>query len=185
MAAEVTQLDLSDYPLPIYSGDLEAAGGVAAEAEALHEQLRCHDGVFITSPEYNSAIPPLLVNALDWVSRVSSNGGTAAAFGQNAKGPTADVPVFVPKAPIAEHDRLVQEFMAERAKLLESRTVVKAQQKAAKESKNDKAIKDAQKAADQLEKDFLTKNADLIKQMKAAEDAKKMPRPAPAPKKSG
>jgi len=48
---------------------------------------------------------------------------------------------------------LVQEFMAERAKLLEARTAIKAQQKTAKESKNAKAIKDAEKAADKLEKD--------------------------------
>jgi len=54
-------------------------------------------------------------------------------------------PVFVPTAPIAEHDRLVQEFMAERAKLLEARTAIKAQQKTAKESKNAKAIKTRKK----------------------------------------
>ena len=57
--------------------------------------------------------------------------------------------------------------------------------KRAKDAKDSKATKDAQKAADQLEKDFLTKNADLIQRMNAAEAAKRIPRPAPAPKKSG
>lgn len=78
----VTQLNLADYPLPIYSGDIEAAGMVPAEALVLHQYLRSHDGVFIACPEYNSALPPLLVNTLDWISRVVSHGGIAAAFGK-------------------------------------------------------------------------------------------------------
>lgn len=80
--AAVTRLDLGQHPLPIYDGDLEATQGVPVNAVMLHEALRSHDGVFIASPEYNSGPPPLLVNTFDWVSRVTSNGGIAAAFGQ-------------------------------------------------------------------------------------------------------
>ncbi|NVM77511.1 NAD(P)H-dependent FMN reductase [Duganella sp. SG902] len=82
MGAMVTELNLADYPLPLYNGNLEAGGVLPAEALALHAQLRQHDGVLIASPEYNASVPPLLVNALDWVSRVGSDGGMAAAFGR-------------------------------------------------------------------------------------------------------
>ena len=62
--ATVTQLDLAEYPLPVYNQDIETDEGIPTEALALHEQMSSHDGIFIASPEYNSAIPPLLVNVL-------------------------------------------------------------------------------------------------------------------------
>jgi chromate reductase, NAD(P)H dehydrogenase (quinone) len=80
--AAVTFLDLTEYPLPVYNGDIEASEGIPEEAHELHKQLSGHAGVFIASPEYNATIPPLLVNALDWVSRVSDRGGQATAFAQ-------------------------------------------------------------------------------------------------------
>lgn len=65
-----TLLDLGDYPMPIYDGDLEAAEGPPENAKKLKHVMGLHTGVFIASPEYNSSISPLLKNALDWVSRV-------------------------------------------------------------------------------------------------------------------
>ncbi|HEY0331966.1 MAG TPA: NAD(P)H-dependent oxidoreductase [Rhodopseudomonas sp.] len=67
---EVTRLSLSDYPLPIYDADLEARSGVPANAVNLKRMIGAHRGVLLVSPEYNSAPPPLLKNAIDWVSRV-------------------------------------------------------------------------------------------------------------------
>ena len=80
--AEVTRLNLADYPLPIYEGDLEAELGIPENAQRLHELLRTHDGVFLASPEYNAFVSPLLVNVLTWVSRVADHGGIPAAFGR-------------------------------------------------------------------------------------------------------
>lgn len=65
-----TFLDLGDYPMPIYDGDLEAESGVPDQARKLKHVMSLHNGIFIASPEYNSSISPLLKNALDWVSRV-------------------------------------------------------------------------------------------------------------------
>ena len=78
----VSSLDLRDYPLPLYDGDLEATSGVPEAAQRLHERLRTSDGVFIASPEYNANVTPLLLNMVAWVSRVSDHGGMAAAFGR-------------------------------------------------------------------------------------------------------
>ncbi|WP_162931535.1 MULTISPECIES: NAD(P)H-dependent oxidoreductase [unclassified Mesorhizobium] len=73
--AEVTRISLGDYPLPIMDEDLEAEKGVPENAVRLGRQIAAHDGFLIASPEYNSSIPPLLKNAIDWVSRVRKDGG--------------------------------------------------------------------------------------------------------------
>jgi NAD(P)H-dependent FMN reductase len=67
--AEVTVADLRDYPMPLYDGDLEEREGMPATASAFKRLLVESDGLLIASPEYNSSIPPLLKNAIDWASR--------------------------------------------------------------------------------------------------------------------
>ena len=67
---EVSLLSLGDYPLPIYDGDLEDKSGVPLHAINLKRMICAHDGVLIVTPEYNSSLPPLLKNAIDWVTRV-------------------------------------------------------------------------------------------------------------------
>lgn len=66
---DVTLIDLADYPLPIYNGDLEDAEGLPDNALRLKALFKEHDALLIASPEYNSSIPPVLKNAIDWVSR--------------------------------------------------------------------------------------------------------------------
>ena len=67
---EVTRLSLADFPLPIYDGDLQTRSGVPKNAVDLKRMIGAHHGVLIVSPEYNSSVPALLKNAIDWVSRV-------------------------------------------------------------------------------------------------------------------
>ena len=71
---EVSLLSLGDYPLPIYDGDLEDKSGVPLQAINLKRMICAHDGVLIVTPEYNSSLPPLLKNAIDWVTRVEERG---------------------------------------------------------------------------------------------------------------
>ena len=66
--AEVTLIDLRDFPLPVYDGDLEAAG-MPETVLQLKKLFLDHQGLLIASPEYNGSIPGTLKNALDWVSR--------------------------------------------------------------------------------------------------------------------
>ena len=73
---EAVFVDLKDYPMPIYNGDLEAAEGPPERARAFKALLGEYQGVFIASPEYNSSVTPLLKNTLDWVTRVRAKGET-------------------------------------------------------------------------------------------------------------
>ena len=68
--ADVTRISLDDYPLPIYDGDLQAESGVPKNAVNLKRMMGSHDGVLIVTPEYNSSVPPLVKNAIDWITRV-------------------------------------------------------------------------------------------------------------------
>ena len=65
-------VDLRDYPMPLYSGDLEAEHGPPQKAAEFKALLGEYQGVFIASPEYNSSITPLLKNTLDWVTRCAA-----------------------------------------------------------------------------------------------------------------
>ena len=67
--AEVTLIDLRDHPLPIYDGELEEREGLPANAKALKDIFRAHDGLMLACPEYNSSITAVLKNTVDWVSR--------------------------------------------------------------------------------------------------------------------
>lgn len=70
---EVTLIDLSDYGLPFYHGDLEDATGLPANALKLIELVTSHAALLIASPEYNSMITPLLKNTIDWCTRAEEN----------------------------------------------------------------------------------------------------------------
>ncbi|MCE9518722.1 MAG: NAD(P)H-dependent oxidoreductase, partial [Verrucomicrobia bacterium] len=67
--AEVTLIDLRDYPLPLFDGDLEDENGLPENAKKLKALMRESDGFLISSPEYNSSITAVLKNAIDWASR--------------------------------------------------------------------------------------------------------------------
>jgi chromate reductase, NAD(P)H dehydrogenase (quinone) len=68
--AEVTRISLSDFPLPIYDGDLQAKSGVPKHAVNLKRMIGAHHGVLIVTPEYNASVPALVKNTIDWISRV-------------------------------------------------------------------------------------------------------------------
>ena len=67
---EVTRISLSDFPLPIYDGDLQAKSGIPKNALNLKRMMGVHHGVMIVTPEYNSSVPALVKNTIDWISRV-------------------------------------------------------------------------------------------------------------------
>lgn len=66
--AEVTEIRLKDFDLPLYDADLERAGFPVAARE-LRELFFAHHGFLIASPEYNGSVTGVLKNAIDWASR--------------------------------------------------------------------------------------------------------------------
>lgn len=78
--ATVTYIDLNDYPMPLYHGDLEDSEGVPENARKIRDLFQEHDGLMIACPEYNSSITPLLKNTLDWISRPDGDTPGGVAF---------------------------------------------------------------------------------------------------------
>lgn len=67
--AEVTLINLGDFPMPIMNEDLERDEGQPEHGTRLKQLMIEHDAFLIACPEYNRSITPLLKNAIDWVSR--------------------------------------------------------------------------------------------------------------------
>ncbi|MEW9614296.1 NADPH-dependent FMN reductase [Shinella sp. S4-D37] len=65
--------------IPLYDGDLEAETGVPEAAVRLKDLVAAADGVVLFTPEYNNGIPGVFKNAIDWMSRPSSD--IARVFG--------------------------------------------------------------------------------------------------------
>jgi chromate reductase len=91
---ECTVIDLRDYPMPIYDGDLEASSGLPESAAKIRELLQTHHGLLISTPEYNSGVPSLLKNTIDWATRspeatpdTSGFSGKLAALMATSPGP--------------------------------------------------------------------------------------------------
>lgn len=79
--ADVSQISLFDYAMPLYDADHDMVSGPPPGAIKLKRMMAAYRGVFIASPEYNASVSPLVKNAIDWVSRVRERGEPAyAAF---------------------------------------------------------------------------------------------------------
>lgn len=78
--AQVTLIDLRDYPLPLFDQDLEAAEGLPENARALRELFLSHNALLIACPEYNGSLTGVLKNTIDWVSRRQEGEPPLACF---------------------------------------------------------------------------------------------------------
>jgi chromate reductase len=78
--AEVAVIDLRDFPLPLFDGDLEARDGLPTNARKLKDLFLAHHGLLISAPEYNSSITAVLKNTIDWVSRPVPGEAPLACF---------------------------------------------------------------------------------------------------------
>jgi len=90
--AEVTLIDLRDYEMPLYDGDLEESDGLPENALKLRGVFAQHDGLLIATPEYNSSISPLLKNTIDWVSRPFGDDAALKYFAGKTAGLVATAP---------------------------------------------------------------------------------------------
>ena len=67
---------MRDFDAPSYDGDPEAAEGMPPGPQAFCVRLEASHGFVITSPEYNAAVPGVLMNAIDTTSPTSSSPST-------------------------------------------------------------------------------------------------------------
>ncbi|MBI5060219.1 NAD(P)H-dependent oxidoreductase [candidate division KSB1 bacterium] len=70
---EIDRLDLRDFPLPVYDGDIEEKHGLPQAAWTLKARLAAAHGVLIAAPEYNHGMSGMFKNMIDWTSRGNSN----------------------------------------------------------------------------------------------------------------
>jgi chromate reductase len=59
--------------IPLYNADEESEHGVPQAAARLKEAIAAADGLLIVTPEYNNSIPGVTKNAVDWLSRPSTD----------------------------------------------------------------------------------------------------------------
>lgn len=78
--AEVTFVDLRDYPMPIYNEDDHKRDGFSENALKFQKLLAVHDGLLVASPEYNGSLSGALKNAIDWASRTSDEYKSGEVF---------------------------------------------------------------------------------------------------------
>ncbi|MDF1837509.1 MAG: NAD(P)H-dependent oxidoreductase [Planctomycetota bacterium] len=70
--AHVTDLDLRQFDLPIYSSDEENANGIPAAAQAFCDLIEAHDRIVISMAEHNGSYSSAFKNLFDWASRIDS-----------------------------------------------------------------------------------------------------------------
>lgn len=83
--ADVTLIDLREFPMPIYDGDIEAAG-FPENALKVKKLFLDHQGLLISAPEYNRSLSGVLKNTIDWVSRSAPGEKPLAAYAEKIAG---------------------------------------------------------------------------------------------------
>lgn len=66
--ANVTVIDLKDYPIPFFDEDLEKQG-MPEKAKEIRKLMMESQVVIIATPEYNGSISGVLKNVIDWTTR--------------------------------------------------------------------------------------------------------------------
>ncbi|MEI8366760.1 MAG: NAD(P)H-dependent oxidoreductase [Parachlamydiaceae bacterium] len=80
MGADVTFIDLKDYPIQLYNGDLEVKEGMPGNAKHIRKLMIESQVILIASPVHNGTVSALLKNTLDWASRSEQGGSSREAF---------------------------------------------------------------------------------------------------------
>lgn len=74
MAPTGTTIEIESIAdVPLYDGDVEAEHGIPAPVQRLKDRVAAADGLLIVTPEYNGAMPGVVKNAIDWMSRPAAD----------------------------------------------------------------------------------------------------------------
>jgi len=66
-------INLVSLDLPMYTSLIEEEKGIPKEVKDFAKYLQTFDAFIVVSPEYNGSMPPVLNNAIAWVSRVGDD----------------------------------------------------------------------------------------------------------------
>ncbi len=66
-------INLVELNLPLYDSLKEEKNGIPSPISTLMATMEKSDGYIIVSPEYNGSTPPVLSNALAWISRANDD----------------------------------------------------------------------------------------------------------------
>jgi len=61
------------HGIPLYDGDLEQRDGTPPAVRELKQRILAHEGLLMVTPEYNNGVPGVFKNAVDWLSRKTSD----------------------------------------------------------------------------------------------------------------
>ena len=68
--ADITELDLRRFELPLYSQDEEEANGIPEAAREFKSLIESHDGLVVSLAEHNGSYTAAFKNLYDWTSRI-------------------------------------------------------------------------------------------------------------------
>ncbi len=68
--AQVQELDLNDFELPMYGIDIENEQGIPDNAKTFLEIIKASDGIVLSLAEHNGAYTSVFKNIFDWMSRI-------------------------------------------------------------------------------------------------------------------
>lgn len=70
--AQVIQVNLNDFDLPIYGVDYESDNGIPSLVDELSKILEKADGFVISLAEHNGSYSAVFKNIIDWLSRINA-----------------------------------------------------------------------------------------------------------------
>lgn len=71
MGHKINEIDIRDFPMPIYDPNIEKNEGFPIFATQMLEIFSEHDAFIIAIPEHNGSMPAVFKNVIDWLSRLS------------------------------------------------------------------------------------------------------------------
>ncbi|MDD0851910.1 NAD(P)H-dependent oxidoreductase [Halobacteriovorax sp. GB3] len=72
LGAEVELINLEALDLPLYSPK-EEGNGIPEKATHVADTLAASQGIVMVAPEYNGSLPPVMNNAVAWISRTGED----------------------------------------------------------------------------------------------------------------
>ena len=68
--AQITNINMSDYAMPLYSAEIENSSGIPECAQQFFEKIKQCDVIIMSHAEHNGSVTAVFKNLFDWTSRI-------------------------------------------------------------------------------------------------------------------